>query len=91
MAHPRINGKRCSCAECLADRRAYGAARRATGRDVKAVDVRECARCGVEFDGFYRFIPSAPCRDCHEFLKKVDGDTTVWLKPRGAQLLSVAA
>lgn len=91
MAHPRINNKRCSCSECLAEKRAYGAARRAAGLNIKSQDLRECNRCGVMFDGFYRFIPSAPCRDCREFLTRDDGDTTQWLKPRGAQLLSVAA
>lgn len=44
-------------------------------------DTRKCWRCGISFNGHYRFHSDAPCPDCRWFLKNVDGDTTVW---RGA-------
>ncbi|MEP6477818.1 MAG: hypothetical protein ABJB03_00375 [Rhodoglobus sp.] len=41
-------------------------------------DIRECWRCGVIWEAFWHYIADAPCKDCREFLKKVDNDTTTW-------------
>jgi hypothetical protein len=91
MTHSRANGRNCSCEGCLARRRVRDQARRDAGLDQRArVDKRCCWRCGVDFDGQYHYVADAPCVDCRQFLRDVDGDTTVWRGSPQVHVLSTA-
>ena len=91
MAHPTTDGVKCGCEACLAERRVYSAARRASGaNNSNGHDMRSCRRCGVDWDAFYRFHIDAPCRDCRGALK-AEGDTTKWRgSPKARALQSLA-
>ncbi|WP_353809126.1 hypothetical protein [Agromyces sp. SYSU T00194] len=56
-------------------------------------DIRSCWRCGVTWNGHHKYFDGAPCRDCREFLRNVDGDHTLWRPDQrpAARRLAVAA
>lgn len=91
MRHPMVNEKKCRCEECLADRRTYDQERRAAGLDIPRLDLRTCWRCGVRFDGQHSYHSNAPCKDCREFLKRIDHETTVWKGSKSSKAVRCAA
>lgn len=77
--HPMVNGRACRCRECRDKLNAYNRARRAAGLEQRTKpEPRDCWRCGVPFTPHDHLTDDAPCKDCREFLRRVDHDTTSW-------------
>ncbi|TFC30087.1 hypothetical protein E3O55_08350 [Cryobacterium sp. MDB1-18-2] len=56
----------------------YDAERKAAGEERRKEDIRWCWRCDVRWNAGFQYTSAAPCRDCREFLRNVDGDTTIY-------------
>lgn len=55
-------------------------------REGRLLQQWRCWRCGIDVDGQgTHLVYRAPCRDCRQWLREVEGDQTIWDKRRLAR------